>query len=161
MREVQLQDMPISEDEVFLTLQQERKLLEELNHLSLLKKEALLHDDFECLESIVKQEETCFHQLKVIDAACVSQVRFFCKTATRDEPVLERFRAEQLELGRLAARLQTNNRFNIDLTKDSLALTQFMLSVLTMPADGKTSTYNASGQMVGKQAKKHILDYKG
>jgi hypothetical protein len=104
MGEVQLRDLPLSKDEIFLTLQQERKLLEELNQLSLLKKEALLHDDLECLESLVKQEETCFQQLKVIDAACVSQVRFFCKTATRDESVLERLREEQLELGRLAAR---------------------------------------------------------
>jgi hypothetical protein len=151
MREVQLVEM----------LHTEIELLEKLNELSLLKKEALLNDDFSSLEAIVLQEETSFRQLKTIDDACASQVQFFLQTNHLSAEINETFQDKQLELRQLATRLQVNNQFNMDLTKDSLAITQFMLNALTAPGGQKISTYNAAGKMVDKKTKNHLLDYKG
>jgi flagellar biosynthesis/type III secretory pathway chaperone len=140
-------------------LQTEIELLGKLNELSLLKKEALLNDDFGRLEEIILQEETSSRQLKTIDDACASQVQFFLQ-ANQFE-VSETLRDKNTELRQLATRLQVNNRFNIDLTKDALAITQFMLNALTSPGGEKVLTYNASGKMVDRKAKNHLLDYKG
>jgi flagellar biosynthesis/type III secretory pathway chaperone len=151
MQEVQLLEM----------LQTEIGLLEKLNELSLLKKEALLNDDFSRLETIVFQEETSFRQLKTIDDACASQVQFFLQANPLNAEVTETFQNKHLELRQLATRLQVNNQFNMDLTKDSLAITQFMLNALTAPGGQKILTYNATGKMVDKKTKNHLLDYKG
>jgi flagellar biosynthesis/type III secretory pathway chaperone len=151
MQEVQLLGM----------LQNEIELLENLNELSLLKKEALLNDDVDRLETIVFQEETVFHQLKILDDACAPQVQFFFQADRRDPALSETIQGKRSELRRLATELQNNNRFNMDITRDSLALTQFMLNALAAPAGEKVLTYNASGKMVDGKTKNHLLDYKG
>jgi flagellar biosynthesis/type III secretory pathway chaperone len=142
-------------------LQTEIELLGKLNELSLLKKEALLNDDVSRLEEVVFQEEFSIRQLKVLDDACASQVQFFFRANETDTAAIEAFWEKQNELRRLAAELQVNNRFNMDLTRDSLALTQFMINALTPPGGDKVLTYNASGKTVDPKAKNYLLDYKG
>jgi flagellar biosynthesis/type III secretory pathway chaperone len=141
-------------------LQTEIELLEKMNELSLVKKEALLNDDFGRLTEIVLQEETFFRQLKTTDDACASQVQFFIQANRLDAAVFKMWQDKKNELRQLATKLQVNNQLNMDLTKDSLAITQFMLNALT-PGDEKILTYNASGRMVDRKPKNHLLDYKG
>jgi flagellar biosynthesis/type III secretory pathway chaperone len=142
-------------------MQTEIELLGKLNELSLIKKEALLNENIARLEEVVFQEESSIRQLKTLDDACASQVQFFFQAHETDTAVTEVFWEKQNELRQVAAKLQANNRFNMDLIRDSLAITQFMLNALTAPAGHKVLTYNASGKTVDPKAKNHLLDYKG
>ena len=64
------------------SLEQELALLEELNGLSLLKKDALLKEDMETLDSIVHKEEMLSAKLKTVSDECLPQVQFFLKEKT-------------------------------------------------------------------------------
>jgi flagellar biosynthesis/type III secretory pathway chaperone len=151
----------MSEDQLTALLQQEIDFLAKLNHFSLLKKEALLKDDLNKLEEILYEEEITFREFKRIDDACSPQVQFFLKVHSDFSAVDAELKARLLKMRSLAAELQTNNRFNMELVEDSLGLIRFTLNILTAPAGEKTATYSASGKVVGKNDKNHLLDCKG
>jgi flagellar biosynthesis/type III secretory pathway chaperone len=151
----------MSEAQLTALLQQEIDLLEKLNEFSLLKKEALFKDDLRELEGILHEEDIAFREFKMIDDACSPQVQFFLKVHSDFTGVDAELKNRILKIRSLAAKLQTNNRFNMELIQDSLGLVQFTLNILTAPPGEKASTYSASGKVVGKNAKNHLLDRKG
>ncbi|HYH03245.1 MAG TPA: flagellar protein FlgN [Bacillota bacterium] len=150
----------MSEGQLPTILCQVTELLEQLNELSLLKKEALLKDDLGQLEEVIRQEETLLREFKTLDAACLAQVQFFLQEQSEaDLPA--KLKQQLIKVRQLSGQLQVNNQFNLDLIGDALALTQFTLNALTVPAEQKVSTYNGSGKVVGNNQKNHLLDFKG
>lgn len=150
----------MSEVQLPVLLRQAIELLERLNELSLLKREALLKDDLSQLEEIVRQEEVLLRDYKTIDDACLPQVQFFLQEQSETEPAAQ-LRQQLIYLRQLAGKLQVNNQFNLDMIGDALSLTQFTLNALTVPAEQKVSTYNVSGKVVGNNQKNHLLDFRG
>lgn len=136
------------------------ELLEQLNELSLLKKEVLLKDDLGQLEEIIHREEVLLNEFKTLDAACLAQVQFFLKEKSEAD-LPEDIKQQLLKVRQLSAKLQVNNQFNLDLIGDALALTQFTLNALTVPTEQKIATYNGSGKVVSNNQKNHLLDFKG
>jgi flagellar biosynthesis/type III secretory pathway chaperone len=68
-------------------LEQELKLLDELNDLSHQKTDALMKDDLIALEAIVLKEEALSQNLKKVDNACSPQVQFFLRGQSEGKPV--------------------------------------------------------------------------
>jgi hypothetical protein len=151
----------MSEAQFMALLQKEIDLLAKLNQFSLLKKEALLKDDLSKLEEILHEEDITFREFKKIDDACSTKVQFFLKEHSDFSGADAELKDQLIKMRSLVAKLQTNNRFNMELAEDSLGLIRFTLNVLTAPAGEKAATYSASGKVVGKNDKNHLLDYKG
>ena len=141
-------------------LEQELKLLDELNDLSHQKTDALMKDDLIALEAIVLKEEALSQNLKKVDNACSPQVQFFLRGQSEGKPVpgeindlFEKIRVKVREL-------KLNNELNQDLIRDSLNLVQFTLNSLLSSNTNDGNVYDSSGK-VGNQHKNHMLDYKG
>lgn len=138
-------------------LEQELALLEELNGLSLIKKEALMKEDMETLGSIVHKEKVLSVKLKDVSDECLPQVQFFLEE--------QNFPAELDEiLGRVrktALQFRKNNELNQKLIQDSLALVQFTLNSFRSIMSGEDSPnlYGSSGRVHQKAI--HMLDVKG
>lgn len=146
-------------------LYKELELLEELNGLSLLKKEAVLKDDLVSLETIVLKEEALSKKLRKIDDACSLQVKFFLgvlKNSTNkltdpaEKATLEIVR----KISEKAFQLQRNNEFNQALISDALSLIQFQLNIYSPPDKVNTPVYGSSGKMAKYVKKTNILDCK-
>ncbi len=138
------------------SLEHELALLEELNGLSLMKKEALMNEDMETLESIVHKEEMLSVKLKTVSDKCLPQVQFFLKEK-RLPAELEEILAE---VRKTALQFQQNNELNQKLIQDSLALVQFTLnSFRSIMSGGTPSLYGSSGRVHQKAI--HMLDVKG
>lgn len=150
----------ITEVQLSMALNQAKELLERLNELSLLKKEALLKDDLNQLKEIVRQEEVLGQEFKTINDACLSQVQFFLQEQSQSSQVSD-WQQQLRNLRQLTEKLQVNNKFNLELIGDALALTQFTLNALTVPDQPKMATYNVSGRVVGNDQRQHLLDFKG
>lgn len=142
-------------------IEEELEVLEELNKVSLLKKEALLNNDLKSLEDIILMEEKLSFRFKKIDDACSPQVQFFLKEKLDDASVPSSTKELLLRLRKSALQLQTNNRFNQDLIEDSLNLLQFTLNIFTSATTTETSTYSSVGKIIKKQASNSLLDFKG
>jgi hypothetical protein len=151
----------MSEAQLMILLQKEIELLEKLNELSLIKKEALFMEDLSRLEAILNEENFSFREFKTIDDACLPQVQFFLKGNSIFSENDAEIKGQLLKLRGLAAKLQTNNRLNMELIQDSLSYVRFTLNILTTMAQEKASTYSAFGKVVGKVDKKRLLDFKG
>lgn len=132
-------------------LEKEVEILTELNSLSLLKKDALLTDDLDSLESIVLKEEALSGNLKTLDNACSPQVQFFLRekkqptqsSANFPAPLGDLFSTIRL----LILQLKTTNDFNQALIKDSLYIIQFTLnSFLSLGNNTSPTVYGASGK---------------
>ncbi len=137
-------------------LEQELALLEELNGLSLIKKEALMKEDMETLGSIVHKEKVLSVRLKDVSDECLPQVQFFLEDSN--------FPAELDEiLGRVrktALQFRKNNELNQKLIQDSLALVQFTLNSFRSIMSGDSpNLYGSSGRVHQKAI--HMLDVKG
>ena len=147
-------------------LYKELQLLEELNGLSLQKKEALLNDDLISLETIVLKEEALSKKLHVVDDACSPQVKFFLRVLKSGSPnkLADPKEEETLELVRkireTAFRLQRNNEFNQTLISDALSLIQFKLNILVPSDKANAPVYGASGKMERRLKKTNLLDCK-
>ncbi len=141
-------------------LENELAVLEELKGLSLQKKEALLNDDLDLLQTIVLREEALSNKLRKIDDACSPQVQFFLKGQKNGAPES----AKQLELIRkvhkAAREIQINNDLNQGLLKDNLGIVQFMINSL-LPVDDDTPVYGSSGKVRKQKKETMVLDYKG
>ena len=139
------------------SLEQELALLEELNGLSLLKKDALLKEDMETLDSIVHKEEMLSAKLKTVSDECLPQVQFFLKENELPgelKEITEKVRITAIEF-------RSNNELNQDLIRDSLSLVQFTLNSFRSIMNGGTSPslYGSSGRVHQKEM--HMLDVKG
>jgi hypothetical protein len=138
-------------------LEKELALLEELNSLSLLKKDALLKDDLETLESIVLKEEVLSAKLKTISDGCLPEVRFFLRDKKNLPPELVEI---MVKVRKSALKFQLNNELNQNLIRDSLTLTQFTINSFRSLIEGCTPTlYGSSGRVSQKEI--HMLDVKG
>lgn len=124
-------------------LKKEVAILTELNSLSLLKKEALLHDDLDSLETIVLKEEALSGNLKTLDNACSPQVRFFLKG---NLVMPEEIAGLIAEIRRLAKEFKSNNDLNQALLKDSLSILQFTLNAFLGTNDNGPGVYSSSGK---------------
>jgi flagellar biosynthesis/type III secretory pathway chaperone len=151
----------MSEAQLEALLQQEIDLLEKLHEFSLVKQEALFKDDLRKLEEISCEEALAFREFKLIDDACSPQVQIFLKGHSDFSGAAGEIKDRIVTMRSLAAKLQTHNRFNMELIQDSLGLVQFTLNILTAPAGEKAATYSASGKVIGGNAKNHLLDCKG
>jgi flagellar biosynthesis/type III secretory pathway chaperone len=139
------------------SLEKELALLEELNGLSLLKKDALLKDDLETLEAIVLKEEALSAKLKTISDECLPAVRFFFKAQKNLPAELAEIIAK---VRKCALQFQMNNELNQDLIQDSLAVVQFTINSFRSLLDGSvTGLYGSSGRVNQKEI--HLLDAKG
>jgi flagellar biosynthesis/type III secretory pathway chaperone len=139
------------------SLEQELALLEELNGLSLLKKDAILKDDLETLETIVRKEEILSAKLKTISDGCLPQVQFFLQekklTAELNE-LVDKVRTTAIQF-------RFNNELNQGLIQDSLSVVQFTINSFRSLLNGGVtpSLYGSSGRVHQKQI--HMLDVKG
>lgn len=143
-------------------LSQQIARLEHLYRLSLLKKEALLQEEFERINEIVAEENTLLHEYQAADDACLSQVQFFLEASPlelgKEDAAVK---GQILQMRELAAKLQVSNEYNIALIKDSLGFIQFSLNLLTAPPVQGSTVYGASGKVVEGKTKHHLLDCKG
>jgi hypothetical protein len=139
------------------SLEKELALLEELNSLSLLKKDVLLKDDLEALEIIVLKEEALTIKLKTISDDCLPQVQFFLKGKKKLPAELAELVTKIRKTG---IKFRLNNELNQNLIHDSLTLIQFTLnSFRSMFDNGTPGIYGSSGRV--DQKKIHLLDAKG
>lgn len=139
------------------SLEKELALLEELNGLSLLKKDALLEDDLATLEAVVLKEEVLSAKLKTISDGCLPEVRFFLKEKKSLPAELVEIMAK---VRKSALQFQLNNELNQNLIQDSLTLAQFTINSFRSLIDGSTPTlYGSSGRVNQKEI--HMLDVKG
>ena len=139
------------------SLEKELALLEELNGLSLLKKDALLKDDLETLEAIVLKEEALSGKLKAISDKCLPAVQFFL----REKKGLP---AELIDITtkvrKCAIQFRMNNELNQNLIQDSLTLAQFTINSFRSIIGGDAPIlYGSSGRVNQKGI--HMLDVKG
>lgn len=147
------------EQELQSLLEKEIEVLEELNKVSLLKKEALLNDDLNSLEEIVLTEERLSQSLKKIDDACSPQVQFFLTENPYN--ISSEVKDLLIKLRHSALNLRLTNQFNQELLKDSINIIHLMLNSIT---DGETednNTYSSAGKIVKNKATKSLLDFKG
>ncbi|HBE79155.1 MAG TPA: hypothetical protein DDW65_15480 [Firmicutes bacterium] len=139
------------------SLEKELALLEELNDLSLLKKDALVEDDLAVLEAIVLKEEALSVKLKTISNKCLPEVQFFLRQQKNPPTELVEIVAK---VRRCAFQFRLNNELNQNLIQDSMAVTQFTINSFRSLIDGaRPSLYGASGRVHRKEI--HILDVKG
>jgi hypothetical protein len=139
------------------SLEKELALLEELNGLSLLKKDALLKEDMETLEAIVLKEEMLSVKLKTVSDGCLPQVQFFLKEKKSFPAELA---AIMTTVRKTALQFQLNNELNQNLIQDSLTLVQFTLNSFRSILNGNNpGLYGSSGRVNQKEI--HMLDVKG
>ncbi|HBF36387.1 MAG TPA: hypothetical protein DDW50_03615 [Firmicutes bacterium] len=139
------------------SLEQELALLEELNGLSLIKKDALLKDDVETLETVVRKEEMLSAKLKTVSDECLPQVQFFLKEKKLPVELTEIV----AKVRKSAFRFRINNELNQGLIQDSMAMVQFTLNSFRSILNGgiAPSLYGSSGRVHQKSI--HLLDVKG
>lgn len=138
-------------------LEKEAAILGELNSLSLLKKDALLNDDLESLETIVLKEEALSGNLKILDNACAPQVQFFLKGQV-DPP--KEIKGLMDLLRRLVREVKARNDFNQALIKDSLSIIQFTLNAFMGTNEHGPGTYGSSGKPAQNIKNRSMLDCK-
>lgn len=138
-------------------LEKEVTILTELHSLSLLKKDALLNDDLESLETIVLKEEALSGNLKILDNACAPQVKFFLKGQI--EPP-EAIKGLMDDVRRLVKDVKTNNDFNQALIRDSLNIIQFTLNALLGTNEQSPGVYGSSGKPAQGVKNRSMLDCK-
>jgi flagellar biosynthesis/type III secretory pathway chaperone len=138
------------------SLEKELALLEELTGLSLLKKDALLKDDMETLETIVLKEEALSARLKTINNVCLPQVQFFLRTQNDESVpnVLNSMQELVKEIRETAIKLQRHNELNQALIRDSLSVVQFTINALLPPETHKAKVYGASGKVLASTNRK-------
>lgn len=145
-----------------LLLEDQVTILEELNQLSLAKKEALLNNDISSLESIVLKEETLAVKLKKVADACSPQVRFFLSGSNTPSPLFERINATLKKIKQLVRELKLNNDLNQTLLRDELNLVQFTLNSFMSSTDAiNTGVYSSTGKVVHNPKKVNLLNSKG
>jgi FlgN protein. len=139
------------------SLEKEFALLEELNDLSLLKKDAILKDDLETLETIVHKEEVLSPKLRALNGECLPRVQFFLK----EKKGLSTELAELVtRVRKMAFQYKLNNELNQNLIQDSLTITQFTINSFRSLLDSDApSLYGSSGRVNQKEI--HMLDVKG
>lgn len=149
----------MAEYQLFLKqLEEELAILEELNGLSLLKKDAVMNDDLDSLETIVLKEEALSKKLSVIDHACSPQVQFFLRDKNNQPPAV----TDLLQKIRESVRkLKLNNELNQGLIQDALGITQLTLNLLLPETKGNSTLYGSGGQVISGRKKNQVLDYKG
>ncbi len=149
----------LGNNELQIKLVEGLSILKELHQLSLEKKDAVLKDEIELLEKIVLKEEALTDKFKKIDDACSPQVQFFLSGKTTDLPgaITDLLK----EIKEVALKLKTNNRLNLELIQDSLAITQFTVNSLLSLEEMEAGVYGASGKIESNQKKNVFLDYKG
>ncbi len=133
----------INELQVFF--QSQIALLEELIELSLLKRDALLTDNFDSLEKVVFKEGVLSEKLKALDNACSQQVQFFLEElqsgAAVDRELEDLFQNLQQKIWQL----RVNNDFNQTIINDSLNIIRLTMNLL-MPQENGAGVYSSSGQ---------------
>jgi hypothetical protein len=139
------------------SLEKELALLEELNGLSLLKKDALLKEDMDTLEAIVLKEERVSAKLKTVSDGCLPQVQFFL---TEKKNLPTELAEIMVKVRRTALQFRLNNELNQNLIQDSLTLVQFTINSFRSLINGSNpGLYGSSGRVNQKEI--HMLDVKG
>lgn len=149
----------MAESQAFLEqLKAEHAILEELNGLSLLKKDAIMNDDLNSLETIVLKEEALSKNLSVIDHACSPQVQFFLRDKNnRSEKIGDLLK----QIRQSARKLRLNNELNQGLIEDALGITQLTLNLLLPETKENLTVYGSGGKVIADRKKTQVLDYKG
>ena len=149
----------MAEHQLFLRqLEEELAILEELNGLSLLKKDAIMNDDLNSLETIVLKEEALSKKLSIIDHACSPQVQFFLRDKKNQSGTV----ADLLKKIRQSAeRFKQSNELNQGLIEDNLGITQLTLNMLLPETKDDPAVYGSGGKVISDRKKNQVLDYKG
>ena len=149
----------MAEHQLFLRqLEEELAILEELNGLSLLKKDAIMNDDLNSLETIVLKEEALSKKLSVIDHACSPQVQFFLRDKKNGSEAVTNLLQKVRESVR---KLRLNNELNQGLIEDALGITQLTLNMLLPETKDDPAVYGSGGKVISDRKKNQVLDYKG
>lgn len=140
------------------SLEKELALLEELNSLSLRKKDVLLKDDLDTLEVIVFKEEALSSKLRTINDACLPQVQFFLRGQNKEQESVKKITGLIDKVREKTLQLRRNNELNQDLLRDSLSIIQFTMHCISPPADVKAGVYGTSGKFIRRPKKTFMLD---
>lgn len=145
-------------------LTREIGFLEQLNQVSLTKRDILVRNDVDALEKIVIEEEQLVQKFKEVDDECLPQIQSFLQDNFDKLRLPANIKEMLVEVRQLAVQLQVNNQFNQELMEDALGLLRFMLNCLTDRRETDSDIYSKTGAVVRNPSKTHtsfLVDVKG